>query len=335
MEAAYEDPYILITDKKISSLQEILPLLESLAKSGKKELVIIAEDIEGDALPTLVVNKLRGTFNALAIKAPGFGDRRKEMLADIAALTGGQVITEELGLKLENADIKMLGRARRVVATKENTTIVEGKGKKDAIQARISQIKKELENSTSDFDKEKLKERLAKLAGGVGVIKVGAATEVEMKAKKDKIEDALAATKAAVEEGIVPGGGVALIRALKALDDVKLRGEEKVGLNILRRALEEPLRQIAQNAGKDGAVVVEEVKKLTNNFGYNAAEDKYEDLVKAGVIDPTKVTRSALQNAVSAAALLLTTETIITDLPEKNDKGQGGMPPMGGMDMGY
>jgi len=335
MEAAYEDPYILITDKKISSLQEILPLLESLAKSGKKELVIIAEDIEGDALPTLVVNKLRGTFNALAIKAPGFGDRRKEMLADIAALTGGQVITEELGLKLENADIKMLGRARRVVATKENTTIVEGKGKKDAIQARISQIKKELENSTSDFDKEKLKERLAKLSGGVGVIKVGAATEVEMKAKKDKIEDALAATKAAVEEGIVPGGGVALIRALKALDDVKLRGEEKVGLNILRRALEEPLRQIAQNAGKDGAVVVEEVKKLTNNFGYNAAEDKYEDLVKAGVIDPTKVTRSALQNAVSAAALLLTTETIITDLPEKNDKGQGGMPPMGGMDMGY
>lgn len=335
MEAAYEDPYILITDKKISSLQEILPLLESLAKSGKKELVIIAEDIEGDALPTLVVNKLRGTFNALAIKAPGFGERRKEMLADIAALTGGQVITEELGLKLENADIKMLGRARRVVATKETTTIVEGKGKKDAIQARISQIKKELENSTSDFDKEKLKERLAKLSGGVGVIKVGAATEVEMKAKKDKIEDALAATKAAVEEGIVPGGGVALIRALKALDDVKLRGEEKVGLNILRRALEEPLRQIAQNAGKDGAVVVEEVKKLTSNFGYNAAEDRYEDLVKAGVIDPTKVTRSALQNAVSAAALLLTTETVITDLPEKNDKAQGGMPSMGGMDMGY
>jgi chaperonin GroEL len=335
MEATYEDPYILITDKKISSLQEILPLLESLAKSGKKELVIIAEDIEGDALPTLVVNKLRGTFNGLAIKAPGFGERRKEMLADIAALTGGQVITEELGLKLENADIKMLGRARRVVATKESTTIVEGKGKKDAIQARISQIKKELENSTSDFDKEKLKERLAKLSGGVGVIKVGAATEVEMKAKKDKIEDALAATKAAVEEGIVPGGGVALIRALKALDDVKLRGEEKVGLNILRRALEEPLRQIAQNAGKDGAVVVEEVKKLNNNFGYNAAEDKYEDLVKAGVIDPTKVTRSALQNAVSAAALLLTTETVITDLPEKNDKAQGGMPSMGGMDMGY
>jgi chaperonin GroEL len=271
----------------------------------------------------------------LAIKAPGFGERRKEMLADIAALTGGQVITEELGLKLENADIKMLGRARRVVATKETTTIVEGKGKKDAIQARISQIKKELENSTSDFDKEKLKERLAKLSGGVGVIKVGAATEVEMKAKKDKIEDARAATKAAVEEGIGPGGGVALIRALKALDDVKLRGEEKVGLNILRRALEEPLRQIAQNAGKDGAVVVEEVKKLTSNFGYNAAEDRYEDLVKAGVIDPTKVTRSALQNAVSAAALLLTTETVITDLPEKNDKAQGGMPSMGGMDMGY
>ena len=335
MQAEYNDPYILITDKKISSINEILPLLEKVTQSGKKDIVLIAEEVEGDALATLVVNKLRGTFNALAIKAPGFGDRRKEMLDDIAVLTGGQVISEELGLKLENTEIKMLGRARKVIADKENTTIVEGRGRKPDIESRINQIKTELAKSDSDFDKEKLQERLAKLAGGVAVIKVGAATEAEQKYRQAKIEDALAATKAAVAEGIVPGGGVALIRALKSLKELKLRGDERTGLIILRRALEEPLRQIADNAGQDGAVVADEIKKKSGGYGYNAAKNKYEDLFESGIIDPTKVVRSALENAASAAAMLLTTEVVVTDAPEKKEAPvpmPGGMPPGG---MGY
>jgi len=338
MEAEYEDPFILITDKKISSLQEMIPVIEKIAKAGKKELVIIAEDIDGEALTTLIVNKIGGRFNSLAVKVPGFGDRRKEILQDIAILTGGQVISEEVGLKLENIELKMLGRARKVISTKENTTVIEGKGAKKEIDARVAQIKKEMERTDSDFDKEKLQERLAKLAGGVAVIKVGAATEVEMKAKKDKIEDALNATKAAVEEGIVAGGGVALVRTLSALDSVKVDDDEKIGIKILRRALEEPLRQIAQNAGKDGAVVAAEVKKGTGGFGYNAATDEYVDLIKAGIIDPTKVVRAALQHAVSAASMLLTTEAVVTDLPEKKTCGEhaGGQGMPGGMpDMGY
>jgi chaperonin GroEL len=339
MEAEYKDPFILITDKKVSALNEILPLLEKLAQSGKKELVIIADEIEGEALATFIVNKLRGTFNVLAVKAPGFGDRRKEMLQDIAVLTGGKVISEDIGLKLENATPDMLGQARRVVATKENTTIVEGKGDQKAIEDRVTQIKKELKDTTSDFDKEKLQERLGKLSGGVAVIKVGAATETELKEKKHRIEDALHATRAAVEEGIVPGGGVALIRTLHVLDALNIEGDEKIGINILRRALEEPMRRIAINAGKEGSVIVEEVKKEKGNRGYNAEIDKFEDLVAAGIVDPTKVTRSALQNAASAAAMLLTTEAVVTDLPEKKEPGgmPGGMPGMGGMggmDMG-
>ncbi len=326
MQAEYIDPYILITDKKISSIQEILPLLEKITQSGKKDIVIIADDVDGDALTTLVVNRLRGTFNALAIKAPGFGDRRDEMLEDIATLTGGQVISEKVGLKLENAEIKMLGSAHKVISDKENTTIVEGQGKKPEIEARINQIKTELDKSDSDFDREKLQERLAKLAGGVAVLRVGAATESEQKYKQAKTEDALAATKAAISEGIVPGGGVALIRALKGLEDVKARGDAKIGLSILKRALEEPLRQIAINAGEDGAVVVDEVKKNKGAYGYNAAKNKYQDLFEAGIIDPTKVTRSALENAASAAAMLLTTECVITDMPESKNS----MPPMGG-----
>ena len=336
MQAEYDDPYILITDKKISSINEILPLLEKLTQTGKKDIVIIAEEVEGDALATLVVNKLRGTFNALAVKAPGFGDRRKEMLDDIAVLTGGQVISEEVGLKLENTELKMLGRAHRVISDKENTTIVEGRGRKPDIEGRINQIKIELAKSDSDFDKEKLQERLAKLAGGVAVIKVGAATEAEQKYKQAKIEDALAATRAAVAEGIVPGGGVALIRALKGLKEIKLRGDERTGLVILRKALEEPLKQIANNAGQDGAVVVDEIKKKSGSYGYNAAKNKYEDLFEGGIIDPTKVVRSALENAASAAAMLLTTEVVVTDAPSKEKESApmpgGGMPPGG---MGY
>ncbi|MDP3771128.1 MAG: chaperonin GroEL [bacterium] len=335
MEAEYKDCRILITDKKISSIQEILPVLEKLAAEGRKEIVIIAEDVDGEALATLVVNKLRGTFHALAVKAPGFGDRRKEMLKDIAVLTGGRVISEEVGLKLESTTLADLGEARRVVSTKEYTTIVEGKGDPKAVQDRIAALKNELEHTDSDFDIEKLQERLAKLSGGVGVIKVGAATETEMKEKKHRIEDAVQATKAATEEGIVPGGGVAYLRAIPALQTVQAVGDEQIGIAILRRALEAPTRKIAQNAGKDGGVVAEEVRKREGNIGYNAEADRYEDLVAAGIIDPTKVTRTALQNAASIAALFLTTEAVVTEKPKKEEPmpagGGGGMGDMGGM----
>ena len=327
MEAEYADPYILITDKKISSLEEILPLLEKVAGSGKKDLVIIADDVDGQALATFVVNKLRGTFNVLAVKAPGFGDRRKEMLQDIATLTGAKVITEDIGLKLDSATLEDLGHARKVTATKDTTTVVEGKCAETEVKDRVAQIRKMIEQTDSDFDREKLQERLAKLAGGVAVIKVGAATETEMKEIKHRIEDAVGATKAAVEEGVVPGGGVALIRAMKALDNLNLPDEEMIAVGILRRALEEPLRVIAENAGFDGAVVVNEVKKHEANFGFNAATGEYEDMVVSGIIDPTKVTRSALQNAVSIAGMLLTTEVVVTDLPKKDEPA---MPSMGG-----
>ena len=333
MEAEIENPYLLITDKKISSAQDIVPVLEKLVQIGKRELVIIAEDVDGEALATLVLNKLRGMVNVLAIKAPGFGDRRKEMLRDIAILTGGQVITEELGRKLDSVMLEDLGRADKLVSTKDTTTFVGGAGESDAIQSRIGQIRAQIDASTSDYDREKLQERLAKLAGGVAIIRVGAATETELKEKKHRVEDALSATRAAVEEGIVPGGGVALINSIPALDSIVLEGDAATGVRILRRAFEEPMRMIAGNAGLDGAVVIEKVRGLhgegKKTTGYDVIENKYVDMLEAGIIDPAKVTRSAVENACSIAAMILTTSALVTDIPEP-EKAMGA-PDMGGM----
>jgi chaperonin GroEL len=338
MEAVIEDAYVLIHDKKISSAQDLVPILEKLIQTGKRNLVVIAEDIDGEALATLVLNRLRGTLNALAVKAPGFGDRRKAMLQDIAVLTGGQVITEEMGRKLESVQVSDLGRAAKIVSTKDDTTVVDGQGDEAQIKGRTEQIKVEIERSTSDYDSEKLQERLAKLAGGVAIIRVGAATEVELKEKKHRVEDALSATRAAVEEGIVPGGGVALLNAISALDDVKVGNQDaETGVKILRAALEAPMRKIAENAGKNGDVIIQNVRAAQaeakdNGIGYDVLEEDYVNMIKSGIIDPAKVTRGALENAASIAAMILTTEALITDLPEENGAGgmPGGMPP-GGM----